>query len=67
MKQKLLFKDKDIFNWSSDFTPGPKATKNQKSKPYSGFHPYKLIIYKKIYFTFFNRNQFCKIISFCKK
>jgi len=44
MKQKLLFKDKDIFNWSSDFTPGPKAIKNQKSKPYSGFHPYKLII-----------------------
>ena len=24
MKQKLLFKDKEILNWKSDFSPGPK-------------------------------------------
>ena len=47
MKQKLLFKDKDILNWSSDFTSSPKS-KTKKSKPrvYTPFHMAKTTHFK---------------------
>ena len=39
MKLKLLFKDKDIFNWKSDFSPGPNSKSGKpKDRVYTPFH-----------------------------
>tara|TARA_B100000959_G_C14761807_1_gene533684 strand:- start:480 stop:668 length:189 start_codon:yes stop_codon:yes gene_type:complete len=38
MTKKLKFKDRDIFHWKSDFSPGPKSKSGKpKERAYTQF------------------------------
>jgi hypothetical protein len=48
MTKKLKFKDRDIFHWKSDFSPGPKSKSGKpKERAYTQFKGLNLCEYKK--------------------